>query len=78
MPDLLPPPEVMLAWPLPNYAHPDTRGPGVLIVACVLGPVMVLTVAARLWARAVVQRNAGVDDWLMVVAMVCSHLIVRD
>ena len=31
---------------------------------------MLATVGARIWARAVVQRNAGLDDWMMVAAMV--------
>lgn len=70
MPDLLPPPEVILAWPLPNYTNPQTRGRAVLFTAWVLGSIMICTVAARIWARAVIQRNAGIDDWLILAAMV--------
>ncbi|OCL09519.1 hypothetical protein AOQ84DRAFT_264547, partial [Glonium stellatum] len=63
-----PPPSVIASWPKPNYITPDTRGPGVAVVAGIFGALAFATVSARLWARAIVQRNVGIDDYLMVVA----------
>jgi hypothetical protein len=67
---LLPPIEVVLTWPTPNYKDPVTRNKAVLITSCVLGAFMLFVVGARVWARAIIQRNAGFDDWLMAAAMV--------
>jgi len=67
---LLPPVSVFAAWPLPNYEDPVTRSKAVLITSCTLGSIMLAVVGARIWARAVIQRNSGVDDWIMLAAMV--------
>ncbi|KAI4637614.1 uncharacterized protein J4E88_002084 [Alternaria novae-zelandiae] len=67
---LLPPVSVFAAWPLPNYEDPVTRSKAVLITSCTLGSIMLAVVGARIWARAVIQRNSGVDDWIMLAAMI--------
>jgi hypothetical protein len=67
---LLPPLSVIIQWPTPNYEDPVTRSKAVLITSVVLGTIMVAVVGARMWARAVIQRNAGLDDWIMVAAMI--------
>ncbi|KAF2677970.1 hypothetical protein K458DRAFT_377526 [Lentithecium fluviatile CBS 122367] len=64
-----PPLEVMLSWPTPNYANPVTRPKTILILACVLGPLTICLLLARLWVRIRMQSNAGLDDWLMVAAL---------
>ncbi len=64
------PPEVLAHWPQPNYDNPVTHGRGVLIVACALGPLTLAIIFARLWVRFRIQRNAGIDDWIMVFAVV--------
>jgi hypothetical protein len=67
---VLPPLEVVATWPKPNYDDPVTRPKAVLATACVLGTIMVAIVGARLWARFFIQRNGGLDDWVILVAMV--------
>ncbi|KAF2816597.1 uncharacterized protein BDZ99DRAFT_515181 [Mytilinidion resinicola] len=60
---------VLLAWPKPNYVDPVTRDwtiPAILIVAL---SIMTLVLAARFWARFVVQKNSGLDDWLIIAAL---------
>jgi len=42
-------------------------------IACILGPITVLMVGARLWVRVCYQRNVGWDDWLMLMATVRAH-----
>ncbi|KAH7347023.1 hypothetical protein BKA66DRAFT_477831 [Pyrenochaeta sp. MPI-SDFR-AT-0127] len=66
---LFPPKHVIASWPAANHVNPEERGwggPAALIV------VMVMAIAvyfARIWARLVVAKNAGIDDLLMSVAM---------
>jgi hypothetical protein len=72
---ILPPLSVIIQWPTPNYEDPVTRSKAVLITSVILGTIMVAVVGARMWARAVIQRNAGLDDWIMVAAMVWILLL---
>jgi len=67
---LHPPPEVLLSWPNPNYVDPQERGwEAPVILAIVLG-ITFLVYTARMWARLVISKNAGMDDLLMSVAMI--------
>jgi hypothetical protein len=68
-----PPVEQWLKWPLPNYENPPERAHHVLICACVLGPISIAILFARLWVRIRLQRNAGLDDWLMLAAFVRTY-----
>ena len=68
---LHPPLAVIASWPKPNYIDPVTHGNALLvitIIALVLVPVVVI---ARLWARFVILRKPGWDDFLLCIAMVC-------
>lgn len=65
-----PPLSVILNWPLPNYVDPVTRGWGDVILCIALYVLALVTVLARLRARLVLQKNAGLDDLLIVIAMV--------
>lgn len=67
---VLPPLEALAKWPQSNYDDPITRPKVVPALAGVLGTIMVVIVAARTWARFVVQRNGGLDDWIILLAMV--------
>ncbi|KAH5073595.1 hypothetical protein HBH95_151250 [Parastagonospora nodorum] len=64
-----PPIEELLSWPVPNYIDPPTKSKYILIVACVLGPISIILLLARLWVRIRLQRNAGLDDWLMLASL---------
>jgi len=65
-----PPLSVILSWPLPNYTDPVGKGPQLLIVTIIFGILSVLFVAARLWSRIKVQKNAGLDDLCITLALV--------
>lgn len=65
-----PPASAIAAWPDPNYINPETHGNGGFIALVILSPLTLITVLARVYARAVVQRKAGVDDWLMLASLV--------
>lgn len=65
-----PPLSVVLTWPTPNYVDPVTRGWEVPIMCMVLFGIAFIVVLARLWARLVLQQNAGLDDLFIVFSMV--------
>lgn len=65
----LPPVDVLLSWPTPNYIDPPTRGPALLIVNSILIALTVLTVAARLYTRLVIKRWFGIDDVFILIAL---------
>ncbi|KAK4213106.1 hypothetical protein QBC37DRAFT_181594 [Rhypophila decipiens] len=67
-----PPPEVRASWPTPNYIDPVTRGPSLIIVEIVGLTAALLCLGLRLYVRAFLMRNTGLDDWIMIVAMVFS------
>jgi hypothetical protein len=67
---LHPPLELFLAWPRPNYVDPITKPKYVLFFSCLLGPISLVLLLARLWVRLRIQKNAGWDDWLMLASWV--------
>jgi hypothetical protein len=67
---IVPPLSVLLSFPSPNYVDPPRHGRGLLAGVVVLTTCSTLTVCARLWARFGAQKNGGVDDILIAVAMV--------
>lgn len=66
----LPPPEILMTWPKPNYIDPHTRGPGVLIVNIVCVSVAFIVTLLRLYTRFRITCSPGIDDILIVIAMV--------
>ncbi|KAH8728095.1 hypothetical protein GQ44DRAFT_609764 [Phaeosphaeriaceae sp. PMI808] len=64
------PPEQWSEWPAPNYDNPATKPRYALVFVCFLGPLSIALTSARLWIRILVQRNAGLDDWLMLASLV--------
>lgn len=66
--------DVILAWPIPNYKDPSTQPRYVLAFSCIIGPISIAFLCARLWVRIHMQRNAGWDDWLMLAAAVSASV----
>ncbi|KAK3113861.1 hypothetical protein LTR53_008436 [Teratosphaeriaceae sp. CCFEE 6253] len=65
----LPPLPVLLTWPTPNYDDPVTHGPALLIVNIVCISLVIAAVLGRLWSRLVVKQWFGVDDSLILLAL---------
>ena len=65
----LPPVDVLLGWPTPNYIDPETRGPALLIVNSILIAITILVVIARLYTRIVIKRWFGIDDVFILIAL---------
>ncbi|KAF2137195.1 uncharacterized protein K452DRAFT_341398 [Aplosporella prunicola CBS 121167] len=68
------PPEVKADWLTNRQKYPfgERRGPFSTILVSILLALTLTIVGARLWARCKVRRNAGLDDWLIVAALVKS------
>ena len=65
----LPPADVLLSWPTPNYDNPVTRGPALLIVNSIFISLAVITVVARIYTRIVIKRWFGIDDVFILLAL---------
>lgn len=64
-----PPPSVIAQWPKPNYDDPVTQS-GLVPVIVIFTVLSCCMVTARLLVRGVMQRNMGLDDWIIIAAMV--------
>jgi hypothetical protein len=62
--------ENLESWPTPNYAHPETRGPGVIYINSFLYPLVVAVVGIRTYTRLFISRSFGLDDTFILLAMV--------
>ena len=67
-----PPLSISQSWPTPNYNDPITQGTALIDLTIILYAIAFIIVLARLWARVVVTYDVGLDDVLVVVAMVCA------
>lgn len=67
---LHPPSSVIASWPRPNYVNPETRGWAGPIILIIFGALATAMYAARMWARLLVSKNAGLDDILVSIAMI--------
>ncbi|CAE7207985.1 hypothetical protein PTTW11_09771 [Pyrenophora teres f. teres] len=65
----LPPLDVILSWPTPNYVDPQTRGPALVIVNSIFITLAILTVCARLYTRLIIKRWFGIDDVFILLAL---------
>ncbi|OAL06061.1 hypothetical protein IQ06DRAFT_75060 [Phaeosphaeriaceae sp. SRC1lsM3a] len=66
----LPPADVLLSWPTPNYDNPVTRGPTLVIVNYILAVITIITVGLRLYTRTVIKRWFGIDDVFIILALI--------
>ncbi|KAK2784250.1 hypothetical protein FQN53_008690 [Emmonsiellopsis sp. PD_33] len=70
MPAAKPPPvDVIASWPRPNFENPEYQGPQLAIVGIVFTAISIFVVILRIWVRMGIKRNAGWDDWLIILAM---------
>ncbi|APA07748.1 hypothetical protein sscle_03g025180 [Sclerotinia sclerotiorum 1980 UF-70] len=68
----LPSPEIIATWPVPNYVDPKMRGNGVLVVNAILFPLALFIILIRLYTRLRISKSFGLDDWLIIAAMLPS------
>ncbi|KAL4928668.1 uncharacterized protein BDV17DRAFT_291300 [Aspergillus undulatus] len=65
----LPPIDVLLTWPTPNYHDPVHRGNAVLIASIIFMIISTIITALRVWTRLRITCTAGLDDILIVLAL---------
>lgn len=65
-------PEVIASWPKPNYIDPETRGPALLITCTTLSAIGLIVVAARIYARVFITKAPGLDDAIIVLALLLA------
>jgi hypothetical protein len=73
---LLPPLEVILGWPHPNYVDPVKRGNSLTVLNTVFVAVALVVVGLRIYTRIFVVRFFGVDDVFIIIAAVSIHIDV--
>jgi hypothetical protein len=61
---------ILLSFPKPNYIDPETRGWTGSVIMIIAITVTIAVFTARIWARTIVSRNFGLDDFLMSITMV--------
>ncbi|KXH37460.1 integral membrane protein [Colletotrichum simmondsii] len=66
----IPPIDVLIHWPRPNYINPENRGPGLLIIEMVFLGIALICLCLRMYIRIVKIRQTWWDDWLMVAGMI--------
>jgi hypothetical protein len=66
----LPPLEVIVQWPSPNYKDPETHGPAIVVVNIIFSVIVLVAFAGRIYSRLVIKRWLGVDDVMCVLALV--------
>lgn len=72
----IPPPAVLASWPKPNYVNPITTGPGIIIMHAILFPTALAVVCMRVFARVHISRTFGLDDALIVAALVQNQPLI--
>ncbi|KAM5453920.1 hypothetical protein MaudCBS49596_002545 [Microsporum audouinii] len=67
----LPPPSVMLSWPMPNYENPaHVRGPALVILTAIFAPLTFAVVLVRVFTRLHLSKSFGSDDIFIVAASI--------
>ncbi|KAF2771064.1 hypothetical protein EJ03DRAFT_44847 [Teratosphaeria nubilosa] len=68
----LPPLDILLTWPTPNYEHPKTHGPALLCVNLIFITLVIIAVLGRFYSRIVVKKWYGADDTMCALALLCT------
>ena len=71
----LPPVAVTSQWPPPNYVDPEVRGPALVIIGVLLSSLAVAVVGLRVLIRLTISKFYGIDDVLMVLAVVSTSKV---
>lgn len=68
----LPPFEVLLSWPTPNYTNPETRGYALLVVNLIFISFALFMALSRFYTRIFIRKWFGLDDVFLLAALVCK------
>jgi hypothetical protein len=69
----LPPADVILSWPTPNYTNPsDVHGLAVILVVCTFLPITAFIVGLRCYTRLFICRSFGADDFCLLCSVLAT------
>lgn len=68
----IPPTDVWVQWPPPDYHNPPTRGPAIIIVNIIFSVLVLIAFTGRFYSRIVIRKWLGVDDVMCILALVSS------
>jgi hypothetical protein len=68
---------VISDWPTPNYDDPEEKNKlDLWIISGIFLSLAATCVCIRLWARIVIRRWFGLDDFFIVLAFVCRRFSI--
>lgn len=70
----IPPLDVILSWPAPDYEHPKTRGNALLVTITIFSILVVAAVGGRFYSRLKINKWFGLDDIFIALALVCGGI----
>ncbi|KAA8894442.1 hypothetical protein FN846DRAFT_912909 [Sphaerosporella brunnea] len=68
-------PDVPSTWPPPNYVNPERKGNGLMVQLCILMVLTLSILAMRIYSRVFLRRIFGIDDWLILPAIVLFQAV---
>lgn len=71
----LPPLDVIIHWPTPNYENPETRGNALLALLIIFSLLVLLAVSGRFYSRFMIKNWFGWDDGMISLALVRAPLL---
>ena len=66
----IPPLEVILSWPTPNYDDPPKRGDALLALLIIFSILVFFAVFGRYYSRIIIKKWFGWDDAMITLAFV--------
>ncbi|KAF3925151.1 hypothetical protein ABW20_dc0101494 [Dactylellina cionopaga] len=72
---LLPPFEILLSWPKPNYVNPERQGNFLAPLTIIMMVICLVVVALRLYVRSFILKAFKADDWLIIIATITAMAV---
>ncbi|KAF3283691.1 hypothetical protein TWF173_000072 [Orbilia oligospora] len=72
---LLPPIEILVKWPEPNYENPDRQAYFLAPLTIVMMVICAIVVLLRLYVRAFILKAFKADDWLIIAATITAMAV---
>ncbi|KAI3336622.1 hypothetical protein HD806DRAFT_12214 [Xylariaceae sp. AK1471] len=66
----IPPIEVLVSWPKPNYINPESRAPAGKVIGSILVVLVTIILAIRVYSRKKLTKGFGLDDTIICLAYV--------
>ena len=71
----IPPTEIIVSWPEPNYINPNTQGESLIITNATFMVLIILAVALRFYSRLRTHKWLGLDDIFIGIALVSTSIM---